>query len=390
VKPDRRIRLRVVASAAGVLALVPAGSAAQSSGSTRDPAPARTAAAMPSTATHATRPAARASVRAVNSRISRTVLTWDHAHPDAPVSSGIPAGQRTVVVAVSARAARSPAWQSAIAAAVGAQGQQVRFTDDVQTATPLDCPSRLACDPPLRGDLWMSAGDQPDVDIYCTTGVIVKSKATLRPYVLTAGHCMHDYAGLWYAHTPRDGKIHAIGRRKTWTYGRGGDFGFLSIDNLREWRASPYLYVGACSTHCPGHHVRLDAAYRVVGTGTAKTLPSTGSPREKRLCKAGATSGTSCGVLVETGVTLNYTNGPTVGGLGVIKGMYDCQGDSGSPVFMNGKVYGILVAGSDNTGTRVGPNGGTQKCGYTAFFVGIHAAIASAHMYVPTVHSVRP
>jgi hypothetical protein len=255
----------------------------------------------------------------------------------------------------------------------------------VLTASPAACTSRLACDPPLRGGVWVPEGNEPMVDPYCTTGVIVKSTSgTHRPYVLMAGHCLAEYAGQWYERTPSDNAIHPIGARKRWVFGPSGDFGLMSIDKLGVWAPGPYLYVGACTTHCAGHHMTQDAAYRVVGTGTGGTVPLTGSPREQRLCKTGATTGTTCGVLAATDVTVHYTDGPTIRGMGEIRGMYACQGDSGSPIFMNGKVYGILDAVHFHGPDRIGPNGGKQKCGYEVFYEGIRGAMAAEHVSVAT------
>jgi hypothetical protein len=321
----------------------------------------------------------------VSARVQHALASWNRAHPRQRASSWIPTGRTHIVIGVAPATARSAAWRAAIDPALGSDRGRVTFTSTVLTAGSLACSSRLACDAPLRGGVWVPAGDQPMVDTYCTTGVIVKSKTSHRPYVLTAGHCLADYSGLWYERTPKDNKIHSIGKRKSWVYSSAGDFGIMSIDDLAEWKASPYIYVGACTTHCAGHHMSLDASYRVTGTGTGSSVPLTGSPREHRLCKTGATTGTTCGVLAATDVTVNYTDGPSVRGLGEIRGMYACQGDSGSPIFMNGKIFGILDAVHFHGPDRIGPNGGKQKCGYEVFYSGIRGAAKRENVYVPTL-----
>ncbi|HEY9388939.1 MAG TPA: S1 family peptidase, partial [Mycobacteriales bacterium] len=175
---------------------------------------------------------------------------------------------------------------------------------------PQSCPSRYACDPPLRSGLAIYTGGAR-----CTSGFL--TGAAGRYYLLTAGHCT-GIAPTWAAVTATHG-MRLIGPRVHSVFGRGGDMGLIRIDYPTFWQAAAMVY--------PQHPIRS------VGTALVGAT----------VCKTGSTSGLTCGLVTRVNATVYYP-GRTVTGLTVTTAC-SAPGDSGAGVWSGSTAYGLLSGG---------------------------------------------
>ncbi|MEU4896985.1 S1 family peptidase [Streptomyces sp. NPDC044780] len=164
---------------------------------------------------------------------------------------------------------------------------------------------------PLRtllsgGDGVYSAG------LRCSVGVNVQSGASY--YFITAGHCT-DGSSTWYAGS---GLTTPVGPT-TGTSFPGDDYGIVRYTNT----AVPH----------PGTAGTVD----LTGTATAYV--------GQQVCRRGATTGVRCGQVTALNATVNYGGGDIVYGL-IQTNICAEPGDSGGPLYADGKIIGILSGGS--------------------------------------------
>lgn len=144
----------------------------------------------------------------------------------------------------------------------------------------------------------------------CTIGFLVLTPTNEYGYV-TAGHC----GGVG---TPVQG-YNGQSQGAFWaSVFPGRDYGVVTVN--RNWVPTPRPFAEQITV--------VD--------------PPVGSP----VCKAGSTSGWTCGTITAKNVTVNYPQG-TVYGL-TRTTMCSEPGDSGAPVFANGQPYGIVTGASGN------------------------------------------
>lgn len=204
------------------------------------------------------------------------------------------------------------------------------------------------CDPPLRGGVAVHGGA-----LTCTAGFMATSTVSTARYVLTAGHCAAGApAAVWFTRYP-DSSAHDIGAPQDWTFGAGGDMAILRIGDPAGWDPAPWVYMTGTGWLYP---TTADEAHPIIATGPGTPLVG------EYVCKTGQTSGTSCGRVRATGVSVTYSGTTTVHDL-VRATMSVCKGDSGGPVYGNGTAHG-LVSG----GLLVG------NCGTTLYYQGVRSA----------------
>jgi len=212
------------------------------------------------------------------------------------------------------------------------------------------------CDQPLRGGLAIHGGGYT-----CSGGFTAKSKVDSELYLLTAGHCAAVAPNSTWSTKFANNSVHNIGKPWNWKFGAAGDMAILSINNEPGWNPQPWVYVTASNG---GYPTVTNSAYTIKKTGLSGGLIGT------YLCKTGQTSGTSCGKLQAVGVTVTYSGGPTVHGLGKAA-IKVCKGDSGGPVYVKHVAYG-LVSGGLISG----------NCGTTMYYQGVKGAATAMNVNV--------
>jgi streptogrisin C len=169
----------------------------------------------------------------------------------------------------------------------------------------------------VGGDAWYTG------NIRCSIGFSARTASGARRF-LTAGHCTVGRRGnaAYGANRVRIGSV-ASG-----TFARAGDYGTVAVTSS-AWRLRPWvnLYDGR--------------ALVVRGAREAAVGAS--------VCRSGSTTGYRCGRVQDKNVTVNYTNGPRVGGL-TRTSADSAAGDSGGPfVAGGGQAQGMLSGGNGTT-----------------------------------------
>lgn len=182
---------------------------------------------------------------------------------------------------------------------------------DTASYTPRGCDNQSACDPPLRSGVAIRTDGGR-----CTSAFPVTAGG--RYYVLTAGHCTEAGAN-WTAGTASYGTV-TIGTRAASIFGERGDMGLIGVADPGFWRPAGLVYPES----------------PITSTGTA--VPGT------VVCKTGSTTGTTCGTVTRTDVTVPYDEA-TVRGMTYATACVDA-GDSGSGVWSGSTAYGIVSGGS--------------------------------------------
>lgn len=187
-------------------------------------------------------------------------------------------------------------------------------------------------------------------------GVQVKSNSNNASFVITAGHCLSG-AYVWYT-DHANGYRQEIGPAHN-AYFPGTDFGLITVRNPSAWSPAPWVAVWG-----NGPSLSDNFQYSISGP-SGSTLGAT-------ICRSGATTGSTCGQIVELGYEASYPEGK-VQGLGVLN-EYDnfCSrpGDSGGPYWANGRAYGL------HSGTR-------SDC--RSLYQGISAALNTLNVRLRTV-----
>jgi streptogrisin D len=162
----------------------------------------------------------------------------------------------------------------------------------------------------------------------CSAGFNTRSGSG-RNYVLTAGHCT-DLGGTW---TTSSGQT--IGPVAASSF-PGNDYGAIRISNPAS----------------------LDPRGGVLHNGAFRDITGAGRvPVGSQACKAGSTTGTTCGTVQAYNVTVNYAEG-TVFGL-TRTNLCTQPGDSGGALYAGSLAQGI---------TSGGTIGGCSQPGFRSFF----------------------
>jgi hypothetical protein len=205
------------------------------------------------------------------------------------------------------------------------------------------------CDAPLRGGVQI---DRINVKS-CTAGFIAK-QGTAR-YVITAGHCLTPNLTWWSRFANSDS--HYIGLA-TSAWFPGFDFGAIKVTNPKWGSPQPWVY-----RRPP---LNVSETYPIQGMATAIPFSF--------VCHTGMSSGTRCGLVTSTSVWVSYSNGGFVVGVVKVSNSLACAGDSGGPVYVSKKAYGLLSGGSTEAGV----------CGNTWFYYPIAVALANLNMQLLT------
>jgi hypothetical protein len=192
------------------------------------------------------------------------------------------------------------------------------------------CNSARYCDRPIRGGTTIvGAGSR------CTDGFLARSRSDNKPYVLTAGHCLHGntlHSTPWYATDAANNVQYAIGPAWNAKQDSEGDAGIIQIASTSHWYSpkAPEIVRWANPTT---EHV---------------TIHSTGEPYVGlNQCHEGSTSGKQCGTdqAENVSVAIAYESGTiTVNHLSQ-NSACSSPGDSGGPWEANNVAYGIDLAG---------------------------------------------
>ncbi|MBC7372670.1 MAG: trypsin-like serine protease, partial [Frankiales bacterium] len=176
--------------------------------------------------------------------------------------------------------------------------------------------------------------------------------------LITAGHCVRDSG------SPNSWSQNgfAVGGGYRYTYGSGGDYGIITVDDSTFWASRGWVYVrqSAAVNGSPG--TTENPQYPINGESQYSSTAST------YLCHTGQTIGTRCGPKSGSNVTAGYPDA-TVSGLARFDAPV-CRGDSGGPVYVQNAAYGVVSGGQTNATT--------PDCFTTTLFQGI-GAIKSAY-----------
>ncbi|MFD0884155.1 S1 family peptidase [Streptosporangium algeriense] len=203
------------------------------------------------------------------------------------------------------------------------------FTVD-KPVTPYVATATAPLQPPMTGSTSLAGtvyGGQritAQSGAYCTTGF--NASRSGQPYVLTAGHCRK--AGVaWSLAGQFLGNITA--------------FSYPGRDISEITPAAGWQQAGAVR--------QADGSIQQI---TQFARPSI----SQRLCKTGATTGTTCGTVTSLNVTANYGDGPVYGL--ALTTVHAAEGDSGGSVYA-GSTGIALISG--------GPRGGGNAFVYPPF-----------------------
>jgi Trypsin len=242
---------------------------------------------------------------------------------------------------------------------------QARPVASVAEPVPMSCSGTYQyCDEPLRGGVVVYQRESGSG--FCTTGFNVVSTVDLKSYVLTAGHCLAElnYSNTWITRMPKDGALHTIGVEHNYVY-FGYDAGIISVENVPGWRPDNHVLVRNSDGPYP---TNANQFYPIHGVGNAGTI-SNGF-----LCKTGAVTATTCGQF--EGGNWDFP-GELAQNLGRVK-MASCQGDSGAPIYVGNRGYGVFVLGEKGFQATVWPgigNSTTVWCGGVTYYQGLAGAL---------------
>jgi len=216
------------------------------------------------------------------------------------------------------------------------------------------------CDPPLRGGVEIRANLTPNTWVRCTAGFTVKSSSGTKG-VLTAGHCLAGSGNnKWYTFSVDGTKrnIDAIVNTHAYWYGGGpvglGDYGVIKTPNTENPKGWIYTTINN------------EQPVTSVATHQAGTWPGL------IVCKRGATTGQLCGTVLSDSAFVTYGSGVSLWPMGATDTLA-CEGDSGGPVFISSKGFGITSGGSRNLG---------PKCGTTSYFQPLQLALIGFNLSI--------
>src|SRR6185503_7314458 len=182
------------------------------------------------------------------------------------------------------------------------------------------CYSRSDCRP-AKGGLEIRRSDSGAA---CTTGLMVRVVGSSEVRLLTAGHCVAMTGGSGTSRTwTHDGTGFAYSEAYVWSDGADADVGVLNVN------------AGSVG----------DERSIVFESSTTDLVPMTGwKPTVEQIqgslvCRAGATSGSVCGTVVQTNATKGV-DGRSIDHQWVVD--FDaCPGDSGGPYTVGDVAWGL-------------------------------------------------
>lgn len=232
-----------------------------------------------------------------------------------------------------------------------AYGEMIEYKYEQRIALSLDdCNSvGQSCADPLRGGVLIRADNFPQG--WCSAGFIVQGKLTGTRYVLTAGHCQQSYPGSnWHAKrynfAPNDYTNVTIGsniQNKLWD-------GIDAMLIQRRLDVNPYWSTKGWVFMRDGQGYNTPDPSRDVQWPVYDYASNSGLEGE-RVCLAGATTGSSCGLIQAVGLNKIFQNGNNYNHVyGLVKtGLCADGGDSGGSVVRGNYTHsavGILTAGN--------------------------------------------
>ncbi|MBN2100829.1 trypsin-like serine protease [Candidatus Dojkabacteria bacterium] len=217
------------------------------------------------------------------------------------------------------------------------------------------------CDSPLRGGVGISGSNNYSAP-YCTAGFMVRGNSGTR-YVLTAGHCSSGGNG-WATYTS-SGSLKKIGPIHRSVYNQRIDAMIIKIrEDTYNWNVQGSVFItnglGIDGFWGPSYNENYD----INGTSTSGNLVGS------RICKTGAATGSSCGAVHEVDIEVAFAD--QVSTNLVRAGYCNNYGDSGGPVFRNGKALGINKGGNLSYGYKISING---YCNDEQYYTGIRPII---------------
>jgi streptogrisin C len=283
---------------------------------------------------------------AVSDTLGADVLRANAGAP-APLVTGLATDRNAVVLILPQGRALTPSQQRFVANAQRTYGTAVvlersatAYTGHKQACRYFYDYLGLACDPPLRGGVFIDNPDNP-ISGECTAGFIARSRSDNKPYLMTAGHCgKATWRTEFY-----DGSWHTIGT--TWGTPRDdaeGDYQIITIDKPGPdgWAIRAWVYVSSSPDRDGIAGTTYDPDYYISGTS--------GTLLWDRVCVTGAWSLSSCGEVQMLNATAPwglrhtvFTNNP---------GYCAQSGDSGAPVYVGHKARGIHIGGVTGCGNH--------------------------------------
>jgi hypothetical protein len=262
-------------------------------------------------------------------------------------------------VVVTGSNALSSADRADIDTAVAGSSTKTRVvyaSSDVR-AVPDNCISRssdgsLFCDSPFRGAVMIGTTTWG-----CSAGFVTLGNSGGNPWVLTAGHCLVSGGTDTWSSRDTSLTLHSIGRRHSWTFGSGGDYGIIGMSTT-YWSTSPYVVYDTTGGY--------NYAYHIYGANTSyrgMAICSSG----KRLLSNG--HHTDCGTVTDLNVSVN-SGGTVVLHLGRANTCTGLDGNSGGPFFVSGYAYGLL-------------QGNTPGNVCDVYYQGVSAALSGSNVHLP-------
>ncbi len=265
---------------------------------------------------------------------------------------GVAAGEVTVEVADDA-GARARTDAAAVAAAVSRSNEGVPVVtaaakDEGLTAGPAACSTTAGvgglshfCDDLIGGARFWNGGASCSFSWF----VAMYNRNPWVASMLTAGHCLNREPLVANQNTCRSDAwtCQSIGLSLQYFYGYGrSDAGMIDV-YAPTWKIF-------------GGWFNWSVGYSTARAGLEWTAPGAGYV----LCKNGATSGSSCGTVEYSAVTVSYGDA-TLSNLIQARDLQLCRGDSGGP--WHGASVANAVGISSGTSYPVGSNCGTTSFG---------------------------
>lgn len=168
------------------------------------------------------------------------------------------------------------------------------------------------------------------------------SNSDLKPYMLVAGHCFkRDLGTNWIARDSAGGD-HAIGVRQNSFYGTVGDMGIIRAAGS-FWAAAPGWQPES---------IVFTSGYGTTWNPDYPTWATAWSYTGLYVCHTGAATGTSCGAVDGTNVSITYDDGTVLQGMTRLPVCGD-HGDSGGPFCRSNTAYGVLSGGTLGTCSQI-------------------------------------